>query len=265
MGERCVSVEPGRSINSRKNKSKAESGGGGPVVGSQGAAGRRGGARWAAEGHPGRWVLPSCPLAIPQLRGHPVCGHSLPEHAGVQPGQREAHPLLRPSSPGQDAGGRLHPGAEEGQGPPTEAHSRAPAPAPGMCRPGPPGGREARVWQWLGPGCAASPPTPAGSSTEASGHLLQGPRCPPQWPSGPTLPQAQHPAPVRRLWWPVEGPGLCSAVPSHCPPPGAGSPGSGGGWAGSPQPASADPGLGLRGGCEELPARGPGAAVFPQG
>lgn len=94
-------------------------GAGGPVVGSQGAAGRRGGARWAAEGHPGRWVLPSCPLAIPQLRGHPVCGHSLPEHAGVQPGQREAHPLLCPSSPGQDAGGRLHPGAEEGQGPST--------------------------------------------------------------------------------------------------------------------------------------------------
>lgn len=130
MGERCVSVEPGRSINSRKNKSKAESGGGGPVVGSQGAAGRRGGARWAAEGHPGRWVLPSCPLAIPQLRGHPVCGHSLPEHAGVQPGQREAHPLLRPSSPGQDAGGRLHPGAEEGQGPPTEARSSARAGLP---------------------------------------------------------------------------------------------------------------------------------------
>lgn len=73
--------------------------------------------------HSGRGALPECRFPILQLCRYPVCDHPLPEHAGVQPGQREGHPLLSPSSPGQDPGGRLHPGAEEGQGPPTDVPS----------------------------------------------------------------------------------------------------------------------------------------------
>lgn len=69
---------------------------------------------WVVEHLLSHEVLASCHLLSLQLCRHPVCDHAISEHAGVQPDQREGHPLLSPGSAGQDPSRHLHSGTEEG-------------------------------------------------------------------------------------------------------------------------------------------------------
>lgn len=59
--------------------------------------------------------LSVCELLPVQLLGHPVCVDPVQEHAGVQPDQREAHPVLSQGPAGQTHDRLLPHGAEEGQ------------------------------------------------------------------------------------------------------------------------------------------------------